>query len=167
MPNEITNCLSVHGEKEEIKKLIEFVKSDNNIFDFNKIIPMPPSLNIERCIPLKESDSQIRMENFALYGHEDWYLWRLEHWGTKWNSWSSTKYRGDSPDPWISDERGIYQIEFNTAWTPPMPIFKKLQSLFPKIKLYSLWQDEMWFSDKWALGFGKYTEEEKKKFYGE
>jgi hypothetical protein len=54
-----------------------------------------------------------------------------------------------------------------TAWDPPWPIFKKLQELFVNLRLYSLYQDEMWFTDKYALGFGEHSEEEKRIFYAE
>ena len=50
MPNHITNILKFTGDKEKIKEMFEVLKGDEVGFgsiDFNKVIPMPPSLNIE------------------------------------------------------------------------------------------------------------------------
>lgn len=46
MPNWVQNNISLYGEKENIKRVLELVKSDESAFDFNKIIPMPKELNI-------------------------------------------------------------------------------------------------------------------------
>lgn len=46
MPNHITNILTVSGDEERVKNLFSSVNSKKSIFDFNKIIPMPESLNI-------------------------------------------------------------------------------------------------------------------------
>lgn len=47
MPNYVRTIINLHGGNEDIKAVLELVKSDDNDFDFNKIIPMPESLNIE------------------------------------------------------------------------------------------------------------------------
>lgn len=47
MPNWVTNNIEIEGSESEIVRLVEFVKSDESDFDFNKIIPMPKSLDIE------------------------------------------------------------------------------------------------------------------------
>jgi hypothetical protein len=46
MPNHITNIVTIYGDAERVKELFSFVKSEESKFDFNKIIPMPDSLNI-------------------------------------------------------------------------------------------------------------------------
>lgn len=50
MPNWVENHLCLNGEPEQIHKLMETVQMDRfglGTIDFNKIIPMPESLNIE------------------------------------------------------------------------------------------------------------------------
>ena len=50
MPNHVTNRIKLSGERSEINKLMEAVKFDNiglGSIDFNKVIPMPDSLEIE------------------------------------------------------------------------------------------------------------------------
>lgn len=47
MSNYITNRVDLKGSKENIRDLIRSLESDESEIDFNKIIPMPESLNIE------------------------------------------------------------------------------------------------------------------------
>ncbi len=50
MPNWVRNQIRLSGSEEQIRALLEAVKSDEyglGTVDFNKIIPMPPELNIE------------------------------------------------------------------------------------------------------------------------
>lgn len=50
MPNHIMNRVSVNGDPKAVKELLESIQDDEvglGTIDFNKIIPMPESLNIE------------------------------------------------------------------------------------------------------------------------
>lgn len=47
MPNHVMNKLHFEGEQKRIDVLLESVKCKDSLLDFNKIIPMPESLNIE------------------------------------------------------------------------------------------------------------------------
>lgn len=47
MPNHIMNRLRLEGDQNRIDELLESIKSEESVMDFNKIIPMPESLNIE------------------------------------------------------------------------------------------------------------------------
>ena len=47
MPNHITNRLSVEGGSASVAAFFSQIGGDEGIIDFNQIIPMPPSLNIE------------------------------------------------------------------------------------------------------------------------
>lgn len=50
MPNHITNILTFEGDSKQVHALLDKIKNDELGFgsiDFNKIIPMPESLNIE------------------------------------------------------------------------------------------------------------------------
>lgn len=47
MPNYVKNILTFSGDSQTIEKLFETVKTKESDFDFNTIIPMPESLNIE------------------------------------------------------------------------------------------------------------------------
>ena len=47
MPNHIMNRLRLEGEQNRIDELLKSVKGKDSVLDFNRIIPMPESLNIE------------------------------------------------------------------------------------------------------------------------
>ena len=47
MPNHIMNQLHLSGNQKRIDELLESVKGEESVLDFNKIIPMPESLRIE------------------------------------------------------------------------------------------------------------------------
>ena len=50
--------------------------------------------------------------NIKRYGKRDWYEWSIENWGTKWNA-GATVVDSDV-------------IEFQTAWSTPIPVFVEL-----------------------------------------
>ena len=47
MPNHLMSKIHFSGDQSRIDELLEFIKGDDTLFDFNKVIPMPESLNIE------------------------------------------------------------------------------------------------------------------------
>lgn len=101
MPNYITNKLTILGEQEEILRLVDFVKSEQSIFDFNRIIPKPKEIS-------KSEDSSLICE------------WNTKNWGTKWHAMRFSQ-------SWSFDQRTFH---FETAWSPPLPIIKRLSELF-------------------------------------
>ena len=46
MPNHVTTKIEFYGAQSNIDKVLELIKGDGACIDFNKIIPMPESLNI-------------------------------------------------------------------------------------------------------------------------
>lgn len=138
MPNWITNQL--YSDAETIKKIVSLVKSEDSEFDFNKILPMPEELvgttapsrivsETEYAInPDKGITESMSNELNKKFGSNNWYDWAIHNWGTKWNAC----------DIYISNE----MIEFNTAWSNPMPIFQKLSEMFPDSNFEVMYADE-------------------------
>ena len=57
-----------------------------------------------------------------------WYSWRLEKWDTKWDV--------PKEDIEITEvNNGHIVIGFNTAWSPPIAIYKKLRDTFKDVKI--------------------------------
>lgn len=46
MPNWVQNILTIYGQETKIEKCLLFCKSEDSDFDFNKIVPMPETLDI-------------------------------------------------------------------------------------------------------------------------
>ena len=47
MPNHLMSKIHFSGEQSKIDELLKFIKGEETLFDFNRVIPMPESLNIE------------------------------------------------------------------------------------------------------------------------
>ncbi|RKN86774.1 hypothetical protein [Paenibacillus ginsengarvi] len=114
MPNHITNIITIQAsEGRTAQEVIDFVKSDEREFDFNKLIPMPQEI----------------IASFDTPGiSPPWYNWSLEHWGTKWNAYE------------ISVNENV--IRFDTAWSAPFPIFESLHEKFSDFTFDIKYADE-------------------------
>lgn len=92
--------------------------------------------------------------NIDLYGVPNAYEWHIENWGTKWNSYRFSWVKGPAPVAsggvfdWSPDEvrSKARQLEFlfDTAWSPPEPIFFKLAFVNPELN-FKIWS----FDDGW------------------
>lgn len=116
MPNNCWNTLVVKGTKDDVDKFYsshirdspfedgEYIKE--RILDFNTVIPEPFD---------------------ARTGEEyNWYGWRCENWGTKWNSYDCLVIYNNHSHTEVS-------IDFFTAWSPPEPVIKKLIEMYPSL----------------------------------
>jgi hypothetical protein len=178
MPNWVINKLRVEGNTQEVEKLFNHISDDGRCIDFEKIIPMPPSLRIDASTNSdlgyaivfyqetgdakyleeillrnwttgygiqtvedlinyfsKKEDydkileiGRICYENEVNYGYKNWYNWTIDNWGTKWGA-SETYIDGG-------------EISFETAWSTPFPLIKKLSEMFPDLTLKIRFADE-------------------------
>lgn len=46
MPNHVANKIEFYGDQENINKVLELIKGKEECIDFNKIVPMPKTLNL-------------------------------------------------------------------------------------------------------------------------
>jgi len=123
MPNWCNNHVRFRGTTEDINNIIEFVEGgDGNViepFSLNAIIPMPKDL---------------------LVG-DGWYGWRNENWGTKWDVVDSEMFD--------EAEDGFVSYSFDTAWSPPEPVYNALKEKYPEVRI-------SWFYDEPGMGFSGY-----------
>jgi len=120
MPNHVLNNITVicNDEKtyDQFKELV-VGEGENQEFDFHKIVPQPDDINPDLD------------ENRKDFGHglttceTDWNNWRNKHWGTKWNAY-------DIEIEWDDQHKESIDIQFQTAWSPPEPIYFKLKKIF-------------------------------------
>jgi len=71
---------------------------------------------------------------YEVSGYVDWYQWSIDNWGTKWNSYDVSIHRSPS----------TLEIVFNTAWSFPLPVFAKMQEMFPDLAFTTHSVDEGW-----------------------
>lgn len=150
MPNWTENELTITGP--DVQRVLNAIRSetsddeDARVLDFNHIIPYPQEyrdLDLRNheyqekffAIQRDDPERQAKLEALAAeYGVEPgspWlkdgfnsggYEWCCDHWGCKWNAVRTVLT--------IHNE-GCALIEFDTAWSPPVPVIEKLASMFP------------------------------------
>jgi hypothetical protein len=87
---------------------------------------------------------RIWKNNIQTYGYKDWYDWNIANWGTKWDVYADT----DSVK--LTDTGGI-TFTFDSAWSPPIGAYIKLQELgFDVICYY--FEPNMSYAGIWKNG---------------
>lgn len=174
MPNHITNRLRINGTPEQITEVREAILEtepkegeEARIFDFERLLPMPDSLH---CTSGGESDIakfemdhhdsvghpykppshvyerankelvEICKENIRLHGHPTWYEWSIGNWGTKWGAYLQVEVEPNL-------------IQFDTAWSCPIPVLTALAAKFPEVQFVVEFADEDVGSNQGTLVF--------------
>jgi len=135
MPNMCENRLIVRGDAAEIERMLQFVKSDRTPFDFEKILPIPKRFRNRKRITQKLVNQEIS--------------WCVNRWGTKWGGLDAEIFR------W---EKEIW-IDFETAWSPSVPVTGKLAYKFPTLEIMHIYCEP-------DMDFGGYIHGKGKVIYG-
>jgi hypothetical protein len=138
MPNWCENRVEVHGydSEDQLKAFKELVISDGSNFNFNKILPMPDALEDTT----KGSSHVPSEELIEKHGYDNWYDWRIDNWGTKWEL---------AEDVQVSDDGEYIKYDFETAWAPPEGIYHAIKEKFPDLEV-------TWFYDEPGMQFAGY-----------
>lgn len=104
MPNWCQNQVTIeHDDPEQIKRLFDAFEKGEFL---QAIEPMP-----EEPKPALEG---------VLESLPDWYNWRLQHWGTKWDVGGRDSGQGDILTP------NMLSLSFDSAWASPIQAYQKL-----------------------------------------
>jgi hypothetical protein len=68
------------------------------------------------------------LDNFRKYGYTSWYCWANDKWGSKWNAYDQ--------------DEGEDYIKFDTPWSTPEPILRKISAIFPDVEFRVLFAEE-------------------------
>jgi hypothetical protein len=162
MPNWCVNQVDISGDEAEVAKLVEFVKSDENSFTFENIVPPPATpMYSSDCTHNKyvcgcESVAQPDPEN------EGKFMWvidgkKVEYHGKcpthnehsfsnhpdNWYNWNITNWgtKWSAAEVWndrIDDDGkvdGHTSYNFDTAWSPAEPVVAALAEKFPTLRI--------------------------------
>ena len=113
MPNWCSNTLHISGDAGKVKSFFNNGIKDN-VWKMSLYFPMPIELETTTS-PSKESNEDL----IKRFGHDNWYDWRCENYGTKWDA--------------DSDNYGDDYIHFETAWSPPLPWLQKVAKDYPEL----------------------------------
>ena len=162
MPNWCVNQVDITGDEAEVAKLVAFVKSDENSFTFENIVPPPATpMYSSDCTHNKyvcgcESVAQPDPEN------EGKFMWvidgkKVEYHGKcpthnehsfsnhpdNWYNWNITNWgtKWSAAEVWndrIDDDGkvdGHTSYNFDTAWSPAEPVVAALAEKFPTLRI--------------------------------
>lgn len=121
MPNWCNNTLEL---KHADPAMIQRAKSafENGGF-LNEFIPIPKELQITATSGngMDEELKQKYQSNIEKYGYDNWYHFCIGEWGTKWD------VNRDSGSAILEEDTLI--LSFDTAWSPPIEAYKKLENM--------------------------------------
>lgn len=173
MPNHVTNLITFDCSARRFQEIAEFVRCKNDFLgsvDFNKIMPMPQSLNIEcgsrgnrgyelykeylgRLSLLMSPEDRKALkaeylekvaddpEVFAL--GKQYYENQKEYGATTWYDWSVNNWgtKWNAYDYVQVDPKAKF-LQFNTAWSSVPNILALLSEEFPEVRMEYKWADE-------------------------
>lgn len=125
MPNHVCNTIKFIGKAEDVNDIIFKIRSNETLFDFNKLIPQTNEVIAATVEENKNNDCR-----YTAMSRKE-YDWNVENWGTKWNSYSSN-YRANAEPTLV----------FHTAWSDPQPVFLKLSKDYPNVIINTYAEDE-------------------------
>lgn len=173
MPNHVTNIIEFHCSKKVFQEIAEFIRKDDSFFgsvDFNKVLPMPPELDIEAgsrgdqglkmykeylnrlaLFTTPEDIRHLRQEYLdkvkddpEIFELGEKYYWNLKkHGATTWYDWRINHWgtKWNAYDCVEVDPDAKY-LQFNTAWSGVPDILSLLSEQFPDVQITYKWSDE-------------------------
>lgn len=97
-------------------KLIEEDGTEASSLCMNNLYPMPKELQ----------------DTKAPSDEPNWYDWRVEHWGTKWDIDACLNY----------DDEEYLDYSFESAWSPPTAFLEKVSKDFPLLRFVLKYEEE-------------------------
>lgn len=149
MPNWCSNDLRVEGPVKELKRFKEFAQGkfegQKEILSADKFIPYPEEFKKKDEAEIKQdkeradyiikhgSTDKVKEEAYKKYPHlstgfnDGGYDWCIKNWGTKWG-FCQTELLEEVD---FKDGKGELSYTFDTAWSPALPLIKKMGEMFP------------------------------------
>lgn len=130
MPNWTQNYVTFKGSKEKIIELKELFASEEKVFDFNKILPMPEDSEDFQAtgdLTMDTDQGDLSMKEFIekkIETANNWYYWSVKNWGTKWNAIEPTL---------DVDNECELKYSFRTAWDAPRGVIQEIYDKRDKI----------------------------------
>jgi hypothetical protein len=115
-----------------------------------------------------EQDALVLKEasNLTKYGHKNWYDWCVANWGTKWDVGANGDIAKDIPSGWVRAKSSDWEptieafglmITFESAWSPPIEAYARLEELGFGIKAF-YYEPGMAFAGIWEDGEDNFYE---------
>lgn len=76
---------------------------------------------------------------------DTWYGWNNTNWNTKWDARCDEKTVEDLDQYVTEDGNANVTYRFDTAWSPPMPVYRALAEKYPDLEFDIEWNEEQGF----------------------
>lgn len=128
MPNWCENRLTIsHSDPSMIKRARDAWMDRRFLKEF---IPIPQELAIvSGRVGADDNPEQMLLvaqqeANLKKYGYQDWYMYCVNEWGTKWD----IGYQEDWNEP-CDESENSFTVKYNSAWSPPEAACFKLVAM--------------------------------------
>ena len=139
MPNWCSNEVQFDGSEEDIAKFKEECFTDHKgeaVLDFSKVLPEP-----DYDKPKKDGTHNDGVQTELHSVMPDWWNWRNENWGTKWNLVPT--HDGDlTAYMTVEDGEDFIMLEFDTAWSPPEGIYEAIVEKYPDLSVNWFYRED-------------------------
>ena len=138
MPNWCSNEVHVDGSEEDIAKFTEECFTNHkgvSVLDFSKVLPEP-----DYDKPKKDGTHNNGVQTELLDAMPDWWHWRNDNWGTKWNL--VPNHDGDLTSYDADVEKDYINLTFDTAWSPPDGIYDAIVEKYPDISISWFYRED-------------------------
>ena len=139
MPNWCSNEVQFDGSEEDIAKFKEECFTDRKgvaVLDFSKVLPEP-----DYDKPKKDGTHNNGVQTELHSVMPDWWNWRNENWGTKWNLVPT--HDGDlTAYMTVEDGEDFIMLEFDTAWSPPEGIYEAIVDKYPDLSVNWFYRED-------------------------
>jgi hypothetical protein len=116
-PDQYKEC---HPFQSIIPPPVDLLMSDINMLNDSSLQKLT---NLKR----KEGVEQKEQKNLIKFGVKDLYDWKVGNWGTKWDACDLiVRYDNDEE----------FQVDFDSAWSPPIPVFEKIIQDNPNLSIF-------------------------------
>ena len=142
MPNWCENRVQLSDNGDDSEQFDKLCKLLDGPDPFNAIFPRPDFKTIPNNkgeLPIAEEIKNSNGElvtityNFPDGKNDDrWYHWCIDNWGTKWDA--------DILGLDVQDYDTL-EISFNTAWSPPEGVVRKLREKFPELSFQCFYDE--------------------------
>ena len=151
MPNWCNNSVEIyHNDPKMIERARKAFNGEGLLQDF---IPVPKELTDTVSGSMGEDQREAheaqQAANVKKYGYANWYDFCVNEWGTKWEIGADGNPAQDIP--------GGLMLGFDSAWSPPIAAYEKLQAMgFRITAMY--YESGMAFAGVWDNGDDDYYE---------
>jgi len=132
MPNWCYNELHVGGTSDKLRRFYRAAKRGTRLICLQKFLPMPRELRNTQS-PHKDTKRYKYLKE--KFGQDNWYDWHVKNWGTKWD------VNRESCHLDYNGPRSLIYV-FDTAWSPPCPVLKKMSKKFKQLRFIMHFKDE-------------------------